>query len=170
MTTSHPLRQSTHLKILFFFFFNFFGPVQSMWKFPGPGQGLNPHPSSDPSHCRDNAGFLTHCTTGELLKILNFNRICKISLSLFFFRASPLAYGRFQARGQIRATAASLHHGHSNTGSEPHLRPMPQLTAMPDPRPTEQSQGSNLNPHGYQSDSFRLYHNRNSKISFFHIN
>ena len=28
----------------------------------------------------------------------------------FFFRASPMAYGGFQARGPMRATAASLHH------------------------------------------------------------
>ena len=27
-----------------------------------------------------------------------------------FFRAAPAAYGSYQARGQIRATAASLHH------------------------------------------------------------
>ena len=29
--------------------------------------------------------------------------------------------GRTQARGLIGATAASLHHSHSNAGSEPHL-------------------------------------------------
>lgn len=45
-------------------------------------------------------------------------------------------------------TAASLHYSHSNTGSKPHLRPTPQLMAAPDPQPTEQSQGSNLCPHG----------------------
>ena len=28
----------------------------------------------------------------------------------FFFRATPAAYGGFQARGQVRATAAGLHH------------------------------------------------------------
>ena len=39
------------------------------------------------------------------------------------FRAAPVAYGVSQARGQIGATAAGLHHSHSNTGSEPHLRP-----------------------------------------------
>ena len=35
--------------------------------------------------------------------------------------------------GQIGATAASLCHSHSNTGSEPHLRPTPQLRATLDP-------------------------------------
>ena len=57
-------------------------------------------------------------------------------LSFFFFlvfRAAPAAYGSSQARGWIRGTAAGLHHSHSNTGSKPHLRPTPQLTATPDP-------------------------------------
>ena len=52
---------------------------------------------------------------------------------LLFFRAVPVAHGGSQARGPIGATAASLHHSHSNAGSEPHLRPTPQLTATPDP-------------------------------------
>ena len=38
-----------------------------------------------------------------------------------FFRAVPVAYGGSQARGQIRAVAAGLHHSHSNVRSEPHL-------------------------------------------------
>ena len=33
------------------------------------------------------------------------------------FIAAPKAYGNFQARDQIRATAASLRHSHSNTDS-----------------------------------------------------
>ena len=47
--------------------------------------------------------------------------------------ATPAAYGGSKARGQIGATAASLHHRCSNTGSEPCLQPTPQLMAMPDP-------------------------------------
>ena len=43
----------------------------------------------------------------------------------------PTAYGSSQAKGQIRATAASLHHSHSNTESKPCLWPMPQLRARP---------------------------------------
>ena len=46
-----------------------------------------------------------------------------------------MAYGGSQARGQFGATAASLHHSHSNVGSEPCLRPTPQLMATADPRP-----------------------------------
>ena len=47
------------------------------------------------------------------------------------FRVAPAAYGGSQARG-----------------FQPHLQPTPRLTAMPDPKPTEQGQGSNLHPHG----------------------
>ena len=47
--------------------------------------------------------------------------------------AAPAAHGDSQARGPTRAVAANLHQSHSNEGSELHLRPTPQLTAMPDP-------------------------------------
>ena len=59
------------------------------------------------------------------------------------FRAAPIAYGVSQARGQIGAVASGLGQRHSNMGSEPRLRPTPQLMATPDPQPTEQGQGSN---------------------------
>ena len=56
-------------------------------------------------------------------------------LLFFFFCFLGLvpADGGSQARGPIRAVTASLHHSHSNVGSEPHLGPTPQLMAMPDP-------------------------------------
>ena len=41
-----------------------------------------------------------------------------LTKSLFLFRATPMAYGGSQARGQIRGTAAGLHHSHSNARSE----------------------------------------------------
>ena len=44
-----------------------------------------------------------------------------------------MAYGGSQARGLIRAVAAGLRQGHSNARSEPHPKPTPQFTAMPDP-------------------------------------
>ena len=50
-----------------------------------------------------------------------------------FFRAAPMSYGGSQARGPVRAIAASLCHSHSNAESEPHLRPTPQLMATLDP-------------------------------------
>ena len=40
---------------------------------------------------------------------------------LLLFRAALMAYGGSQARGSVGATAASLHHSHSNAGSEPCL-------------------------------------------------
>ena len=50
-----------------------------------------------------------------------------------FSRATPTACGGSQARGSIGAAATGLCQSHSNLGSEPHLWPTPQLTAMPDP-------------------------------------
>ena len=48
--------------------------------------------------------------------------LATFSFLLFFggvgSTASPAAYGGSQARGQIRATPASLHHSHNNTGSK----------------------------------------------------
>ena len=70
---------------------------------------------------------------------------------LFFFclfRATPLAYGNFPARGWIRAAAASLSHSHSNASSELHLQSTQQLMAMPDRQPTEKGQRLNLHPLG----------------------
>ena len=58
---------------------------------------------------------------------INQERIVVSILFFFFFffafsRAPPVPYGRSQARGQIRAVTNGLLHGHSNAGSEPHLR------------------------------------------------
>ena len=50
-----------------------------------------------------------------------------------FFRATPMVHGSSQARDRIRATSAGLHHSHSQTGSELHLRLTPQLMVMLDP-------------------------------------
>ena len=47
---------------------------------------------------------------------------------------APTAYGDSQARCQIGAAATSLRcYNHSNTRYQPHLRPTPQLMAMPHP-------------------------------------
>ena len=64
--------------------------------------------------------------------------------SFWLFRAALMAYGSSQARNQIEATTAGLHHSH-NTGSEP----TPQLTATQGPQPTERGQGWNPHPHGH---------------------
>ena len=51
---------------------------------------------------------------------------------VLIFRAASAAYGGSQARGQTGATAAALHHSHGKVGSEPCLRPTPQLIATLD--------------------------------------
>ena len=66
---------------------------------------------------------------------------------------APPAYGGSQGRGPIGAVATGLHQSHSYLGSEPRLWPTLQLTATPDPEPTEQGQGLNLQPHGSCLDS-----------------
>ena len=38
-----------------------------------------------------------------------------------YFRVTLVANGSFQARGQIGAATASLHHSHGNTRSDSHL-------------------------------------------------
>ena len=52
---------------------------------------------------------------------------------LVFSRATLVAHGGPQARGLIGAVVAGLHQSHSNAGSEPRLRPTPQLMTTPDP-------------------------------------
>ena len=66
---------------------------------------------------------------------LPFPSFLSFFLSFFFliFRAAHMAFGSSQARVQIRAVAAGLYHTYSNTGSEPCLPYIPQLTAMLDP-------------------------------------
>uniref|UniRef100_A0A8D2BUH0 Ribosome maturation protein SDO1/SBDS N-terminal domain-containing protein n=1 Tax=Sus scrofa TaxID=9823 RepID=A0A8D2BUH0_PIG len=83
---------------------------------------------------------------GEVGCILRHPSVCKwgwafptpfrgnIYLFIYLFiRAARMAFESSQTRGQIGAAAAGLHPSHSNTRSNPSLRPTPQLTAMPDP-------------------------------------
>ena len=81
--------------------------------------------------------FLLSFFSDMQVGVIPFNyeeKIIKANKFFFcLFRATPMAYGGSQARGRIRATAAKLQHSHSNTNtiSELHLRPTPQLIAMP---------------------------------------
>ena len=61
--------------------------------------------------------------------------------SQFFclFRATPVANASSQAKDPIGAVAAGLHHSHSNTRSEPHLQPTPQLNACRIPNPLREA-------------------------------
>ena len=83
--------------------------------------------------------------------------ICFVVVVVFRLFAFPgaalVAYGDSQARGPIGAAATGLCHSHSHLRSKPCLQPTSQLMAMLDPQPSEQGQGSNLKPHGSQSDS-----------------
>ena len=64
-----------------------------------------------------------------LLKIPFFFFFCL----LVFLGPHPRHMEVPRLRGLIGAVAASLHHSHSNAGSEPCLKPTPQLAATPDP-------------------------------------
>ena len=76
-------------------------------------------------------------TISETLNIENIFFFFFFFFFWSFLGPLPMEYGGSQARGLIGAVTTGLYHSHSNTGSEPHLRPTPQLQAMPDPQPTE---------------------------------
>ena len=62
------------------------------------------------------------------------NHYCECIFFFVFchFRAAPTAHGGSQAKSQMGAVAADLHHSHSNEGSKPNLWPKPQLAVTPD--------------------------------------
>ena len=114
---------------------------------PG-GLGRTAHPTLTHIILNYNHSFLLPI----LLCFIIFKYSSKTLYYLLFFcfyRAAPMAYASSQVRGQIGAIAASLHHSHSNSGSELCLRPTPQLAATLDSQPTEGCHGLNLHPHGY---------------------
>ena len=129
------------------FFAPLFGHTGGTWKLLG--QGLNPYHSSDPSCSGDCWIFnlLNHkgtpCPFSWTLtmssEVGDFNTLFSWA-SLFYLLSGPVclfvfclfraeAYRGSQARSRIGAVASGLPHSHSNTGSEPHLWPTPQLTA-----------------------------------------
>ena len=69
--------------------------------------------------------------------LLAYFLIYAYKITIFYFlsltRAALEVYGGSQARGPVGAIAASLCQSHSNSGSEPQLRPTPQLDTTPDP-------------------------------------
>ena len=104
-------------------------------------------------------------TLGKSFNLLVF--VCLFWFWFYLFRAVPAAYGGSQARDQIEAVAADLHHSHSNAGSKPRLQPTTQLLAMPDHQPTDGGQGLMEARDGtcVLMDSFPLSHDRNSNFS-----
>ena len=100
-----------------FFAFVFFC-TRGIWTFPGQGSSLR--------HSRDHVDSLTLWATrnSKYSILMLLQMVCVVSfLALLFFRATPAAHGRSQARGWIRALAAGLHHSHSNAGSQLSLPP-----------------------------------------------
>ena len=66
-------------------------------------------------------------------QLLYFFFFCLLSFVVVAISwAAPVAYGGSQTRGPIGAGAAGLRQSHSNVGSEPCLRPTPQLMATLD--------------------------------------
>ena len=86
----------------------------------------------------------------------SFSRVFFSSL----FMAAPVAYGSSQARGRIWVAAPGLYHNHNNTGSKPHLRPMPNFYS------TKRSQGLNLHPYGENVGSLTHWATMGTPVSF----
>ena len=77
--------------------------------------------------CGGGGGYVSESTKydkylrGSLNSADIYNTVRFYLFFISLFRAAPAAYGGSQARGWIRAIAASLHHSHWNIRSEPHL-------------------------------------------------
>ena len=99
-------------------------PLDSVSLSSGPGSEPVLGPGCVPS-CHSSQPGVTACkeasiVTGERTEL--FPLVVTLFTSFFFFfRAVPLLYRGSQARGQIGATAAILHHSHINLASEPFL-------------------------------------------------
>lgn len=98
-----------HCIIGFFFlliFFFFFGCLHGMYKFLG--QRLNPHYRSNPSHCSDSAGSLTHWVTRQLLEFFIFYFFLQIYdfLKARFFHNFP--YGTVSKHSADQGFKATL--------------------------------------------------------------
>ena len=79
-------------------------------------------------------GYFPPCAIAR--KLRGNSRVYPSQGSFFFFwlfRAASMACGSSWARGRTRATAASLHHSHSNARSKPRLWPTPLLATILDP-------------------------------------
>ena len=89
----------TQSKSFFFFFFFFFAAPEACGN--SPGQGSNPHHTSDPSPCRDNARPLTSCVARELFKTNHFNEQSKSS---FLWGCEKDYHSQYIVGFTIRAT------------------------------------------------------------------
>ena len=87
------------------------------------------------------SGWLSTCCLYLQEKVVTRQLPCSFFFFFFGLRTAPAAYRGSQARGRIGAVSTGLRHSQSHTRSEPCLWPTPQLTATPDPWPTEWGQG-----------------------------
>ena len=96
------------------------------------GGNQGPESSGLPSSPWPSNGWMTK-TSGQVV-VFSMFFVC-LFVCFLLFRAPAMAYGGFQARGLIRATAAGpCHsHSHSHARSEPCLRSTLQLMATLDP-------------------------------------
>ena len=95
---------------------------------PFPGMTFR---AEGPTHCVMFSSLLGVLQSGTMPQTA-FGFHCLLFGLFALSWAAPEAYGGSQARGRIGAVAPGLRQSHSNAGSEPHLRPTPQLTATPD--------------------------------------
>ena len=118
--------------------------------------------------CSLNCSFPTGVIYKINLSIFNYNGwqfhhgfyylfVC-LFIYLLLFRTVPMAYGISQSGGRIVATAAGLHHSHSNTDMSLicNLHHSSWLCQTTNPW------SLNSHPHEYQLDSFLLCHNGSS--------
>ena len=82
-------------------------------------------------------------------------------LFFFFFVFSFLFFWLIEFPRVLVASGLQVR-AYARQGSKPHLRSTAQLVAMSDLQPTEQGQGLNPHPQGFQLDSFPLCHKGNS--------
>ena len=84
-----------------------------------------------------------------------------------FFQGHTLGIWKFPGQGSNQSYSASLHHRHSNAGSEPPLQTTSQLWQCQILNPLRRARESNPHPHGYQLGLFLLSHNGNSLTTDF---
>ena len=131
-----------HFDVMEMAFFKLHRPTSAGFKF----FFCNFHTSQPPQNWRE-VEPCSGCSGLRAYYVVNWSSIqttqtfsiSAVRLFLFvcflLYRAASAGYGSSQARGQIRALAASLLHSHSHNQarSKPHLWPIPQLTAMLNP-------------------------------------
>ena len=111
---THPsLKQSPNcsMSCFFFFFLGFYIWVRQKGIFSSSDISFSIMPSQS-IHVVENGRILFMSEWYSILFVCMC--VCALMYLFFFFRAALAAYWSSQPRGQIRASAASLHHNHSN--------------------------------------------------------